>query len=156
MAAVAAVIEAGPRTGLVCLLRAVRSVDAGQVASPDGLASRVEGGFILAPSRRLKEQVRFDRTRIPSEDRASHPILTFSQVPPARPGRGDQAKQVLGAGNPPGGRGPADSDRSGDGPSPQEPDGARRRPFTTGRKRPGARACDPEGSRHGPRGRGPA
>jgi nicotinate dehydrogenase subunit B len=82
MAAAAVEVEVSRRNGQIRVLRAVLSVDAGKVVNPDGLANQVEGGFIQHLSWTLKEQVRFDRTRILSEDWASYPILTFNEVPP--------------------------------------------------------------------------
>ena len=82
MAAAAVEIEVSRRNGQIRVLRAVLSVDAGKVVNPDGLANQVEGGFIQHLSWTLKEQVRFDKTRVLSEDWASYPILTFNEVPP--------------------------------------------------------------------------
>ncbi len=82
MSAVALEVEVSRRNGRLQVLRAVCSVDAGQVVNPDGLSNQIEGGFVQALSWALKEQVRFDNTRILSEDWASYPILTFNEVPP--------------------------------------------------------------------------
>lgn len=82
MSAVAVEIQVNRRNGRVQVLRAVTSVDAGTVVNPDGLANQIEGGFIQALSWALKEEVRFDRTRVLSDDWVSYPILTFSEVPP--------------------------------------------------------------------------
>jgi CO/xanthine dehydrogenase Mo-binding subunit len=49
--------------------------------NPDGLANQIEGGAIQATSWTLKEQVRFDRTRVTSGSWESYPILRFSEVP---------------------------------------------------------------------------
>ncbi|MGZ5176532.1 MAG: molybdopterin cofactor-binding domain-containing protein, partial [Burkholderiales bacterium] len=53
----------------------------GRVVNPDGIRNQAEGGVIQATSWTLKEQVRFDRTRITTRDWDSYPILTFSEVP---------------------------------------------------------------------------
>jgi CO/xanthine dehydrogenase Mo-binding subunit len=82
--AVAVEIEMSRRNGQVRVVRAVCSADAGQIVNPDGLANQIEGGFIQALSWAMKEQVRHDRTRILSEDWASYPILTFTEVPPVQ------------------------------------------------------------------------
>jgi CO/xanthine dehydrogenase Mo-binding subunit len=58
------------------------AVDAGQIVNPDGLRNQIEGGAIQSTSWTLKEQVRFDRTRVTSADWESYPILRFSEVPP--------------------------------------------------------------------------
>ena len=57
------------------------AVDAGAVVSPDGLRNQVEGGAIQSTSWTVKEQVRFDRSRVTSTDWESYPILRFSEVP---------------------------------------------------------------------------
>jgi CO/xanthine dehydrogenase Mo-binding subunit len=57
------------------------AVDVGRVINPDGVRNQIEGGAIQATSWTLKERVRFDRTRITSEDWESYPILRFSEVP---------------------------------------------------------------------------
>jgi nicotinate dehydrogenase subunit B len=57
------------------------AVDVGRVVNPDGVRFQIEGGAIQATSWTLKEQVRFDRRRITSEDWESYPILRFSEVP---------------------------------------------------------------------------
>ncbi|MEV6603794.1 molybdopterin cofactor-binding domain-containing protein [Kutzneria sp. NPDC051319] len=61
--------------------RLTLAVDAGAVVSPDGLRNQVEGGAIQSTSWTVKEQVRFDRSRVTSTDWESYPILRFSEVP---------------------------------------------------------------------------
>ena len=63
-------------------LGAVAANDSGHIVSPDGIANQIEGGLIQSLSWSLKEEVKFDDTRVTSEDWASYPILTFSEVPP--------------------------------------------------------------------------
>jgi len=67
--------------GAVRLTRVVAAADAGQIINPDGLRNQIEGGIIQAASWALKEQVRFDTSRITSRDWASYPILTFDEIP---------------------------------------------------------------------------
>ena len=76
--AVVAEIEAGRE---IRVLRLVIAVDVGLVINPDGVANQIEGGAIQAASWTLKEQVRFDRTRITSDSWDDYPILRFSEVP---------------------------------------------------------------------------
>ena len=76
--AVVAEIEAGRE---VRVARLVIAVDVGLAINPDGVANQIEGGAIQAASWTLKEQVRFDRTRIVSSDWDGYPILRFSEVP---------------------------------------------------------------------------
>jgi CO/xanthine dehydrogenase Mo-binding subunit len=82
--AVALECEVTPRNGRVRVLRAVAAAESGQPVSPDGIANQIEGGLIQSLSWTLKEEVRFDETRVMSEDWASYPILTFSEVPPVQ------------------------------------------------------------------------
>ena len=65
----------------VRVLRAVAAIDCGRAVNPDGIANQVEGGIVQAVSWALKEQVRFDRTRITSRTWDDYPILKFSEVP---------------------------------------------------------------------------
>ncbi len=59
----------------------VAAVDCGRIINPDGVINQAEGGIVQAMSWTLREQVRFDRTRITSRDWESYPILTFGEVP---------------------------------------------------------------------------
>lgn len=61
--------------------RLVCATDVGLVINPDGVINQVEGGAIQAASWALKEAVRFDRTRVTSDQWESYPILTFGEVP---------------------------------------------------------------------------
>ena len=57
------------------------AVDVGRVVNPDGVRNQIEGGATQATSWALKERVRFDRTRITSDDWESYPVLRFSEAP---------------------------------------------------------------------------
>ncbi len=57
------------------------AVDVGRVISTDGVVNQIEGGAIQTVSWVLKEQVRFDRTRLTSRSWEDYPILRFSEVP---------------------------------------------------------------------------
>ena len=61
--------------------RLTLAVDVGRVVNPDGVRNQIEGGAVQSTSWTLKEQVRFDRTRITSTDWESYPILRFSETP---------------------------------------------------------------------------
>lgn len=63
------------------LVKAVAAVDCGRTISPDGVANQVEGGIVQAVSWVLKEQVRFDRSRITTRSWDDYPILRFSEAP---------------------------------------------------------------------------
>jgi len=61
--------------------RVVAAVDCGRVINPDGVKNQAEGGIVQATSWTLKEQVRFDRTRITSRTWEDYPVITFSEAP---------------------------------------------------------------------------
>ncbi len=65
----------------VRVLRVVAAIDCGRVVNPDGVINQAEGGIVQAASWTLKEQVRFDRTRITTCTWEDYPILTFSEAP---------------------------------------------------------------------------
>jgi CO/xanthine dehydrogenase Mo-binding subunit len=64
------------------VVKAVAAVDCGRTINPDGVANQVEGGIVQAVSWVLKEQVRFDRSRVTTRNWDSYPILRFSEAPP--------------------------------------------------------------------------
>jgi nicotinate dehydrogenase subunit B len=80
--AVALEVEVNRSSGHIRVLRAVTAVDSGHIVNPDGVINQIEGGLIQSLSWTLKEEVKFDDTRVLSSDWASYPILTFSEVPP--------------------------------------------------------------------------
>jgi CO/xanthine dehydrogenase Mo-binding subunit len=80
--AVALEVEVNRRNGRIRVLRAVASADVGHIVNPDGVSNQIEGGLIQSLSWSLKEEVKFDDTKVLSNDWASYPILTFSEVPP--------------------------------------------------------------------------
>jgi len=57
------------------------AVDVGQVINSDGLINQVEGGIIQAVSFVLKEEVKYDRTRVTLQSWDDYPILSFAEVP---------------------------------------------------------------------------
>ncbi|WP_254185205.1 molybdopterin cofactor-binding domain-containing protein [Nocardioides panacis] len=77
--AVVAEVEA---ESAVRVRRLTVAVDVGLVLNPDGVRNQIEGGAVQATSWTLKERVRFDRTRVTSDDWESYPVLRFSEVPP--------------------------------------------------------------------------
>jgi CO/xanthine dehydrogenase Mo-binding subunit len=80
-AAVVVDVAIDDETAAIRLEHAVIAADAGEIVDPDGLANQLEGGFVQSASWTLKEQVRFDDTRITSVDWDTYPILTFDEVP---------------------------------------------------------------------------
>lgn len=79
--AVVVVLAVDDATAEIRLERIVIAADAGQIVDPDGLVNQLEGGAVQSASWTLKEQVRFDRTRVTSVDWETYPILTFLEVP---------------------------------------------------------------------------
>ncbi len=55
--------------------------DVGTVVNPDGARNQLEGGATQAASWTVAERVRFDRTRITSDDWESYPVLRFGATP---------------------------------------------------------------------------
>jgi nicotinate dehydrogenase subunit B len=82
LCAVAMEVDVNRRNGRVRVVRVATAADSGHVVSPDGISNQIEGGVIQSLSWSLKEEVKFDNSRVLSEDWASYPILTFSEVPP--------------------------------------------------------------------------
>ncbi len=66
---------------MVRVPRVVAALDCGRVVNPDGVINQAEGGIVQATSWTLKEQVRFDRTRITSRTWEDYPVITFSEAP---------------------------------------------------------------------------
>jgi CO/xanthine dehydrogenase Mo-binding subunit len=68
-------------TGTIKVERVACAHDCGQIINPDGVRAQVEGCIIQTLSRVMKEEVKFDRSRVLSVDWSSYPILTFSEAP---------------------------------------------------------------------------
>src|SRR5262252_279683 len=64
------------------IVKAVAAVDCGRTINPNGVANQVEGGIVQAVSWALKEQVRFDQSRITTRTWDDYSILRFSEAPP--------------------------------------------------------------------------
>jgi len=69
------------RTGVVRVQRVTIAQDCGLVVNPGAVRNQIEGGVIQSISRALKEEVRFDRSRVTTLDWASYPIITFNEIP---------------------------------------------------------------------------
>ena len=67
--------------GRIRVTRVAATHDCGQIISPDGVRSQVEGCILQTIGRTLYEEVKFDRNHVTSRDWASYPILTFPDVP---------------------------------------------------------------------------
>jgi nicotinate dehydrogenase subunit B len=66
---------------MIKVVRAIAAVDCGRTINPKGVANQVEGGVVQAASWILKEQVRFDRSRITTRTWDDYPILRFTEAP---------------------------------------------------------------------------
>ena len=88
--------ENAPNKALITLTRALRrgaarrrptpfvgrfAADHWDKYAPDGVKNQIEGTMLQSLSRALKEEVRFDQSRITSADWGMYPILTFSDAP---------------------------------------------------------------------------
>ena len=104
--AAVAEVEADRRSGAVRVTRVVVAHDCGLVINPDGVRAQIEGNVIQTVSRTLKEELKWNRSRVTSVDWASYPILTFPEAPrveielinrPAEPpwGAGEPAAAVV-------------------------------------------------------------
>ena len=80
--AVALEVDVNRTSGHIRVRQAVGSADCGHIVNPDGVSNQIEGGLIQSLSWTLKEEVKFDDSRILSTDWSIYPILTFSEVPP--------------------------------------------------------------------------
>jgi CO/xanthine dehydrogenase Mo-binding subunit len=79
--AVAINVDVEHESGRVRLGRVVAAVDSGQAVNPDGIANQIQGGIVQSASWTLYESVRFDETRILSQDWSTYPMLRFGNVP---------------------------------------------------------------------------
>jgi nicotinate dehydrogenase subunit B len=79
--AVVADVAVDRKSGRVRLTRAVAAVDAGQIVNPDGVINQIEGGIIQSASWTLKEEMKFDATRVKTRSWADYPIVRFEEVP---------------------------------------------------------------------------
>jgi CO/xanthine dehydrogenase Mo-binding subunit len=79
--AAVAEVEVDKTTGKVTVKKVTLAHDCGLIVNPDGLKNQIEGNIIQGVSRTLLEQVQFDATGIKNLDWASHPIITFADIP---------------------------------------------------------------------------
>ncbi len=79
--AAVAEVEADRPSGQVRVKRVVVAQDCGQIINPDGVRAQIEGCVIQTTSRTLKEELKWDRSRVTSLDWVTYPILTFPEVP---------------------------------------------------------------------------
>ncbi len=79
--AMVAEVTVNRRTGAVRVMKVFVAHDCGLVINPDGVKNQIEGNVVQTISRTLKEEVRFDRSRVTSLDWRGYPILTFAEAP---------------------------------------------------------------------------
>ncbi len=79
--AVVAEVAVDPASGATRLRHVTVAHDCGLIINPDGVRNQIEGNIIQGASRALKEEVRFDTTRVLSRDWETYPILKFSEIP---------------------------------------------------------------------------
>ena len=74
-------VEVNRQTGAVRCTRFFVAHDCGQIINPDGVRAQIEGQIIQTTSRTLKEELKWDRSRVTSVDWVTYPILKFPEVP---------------------------------------------------------------------------
>jgi len=74
-------VEVNRKTGVVRVPRVIIAHDCGLVVNPGAVRNQIEGGVIQSISRALKEEVKFDRSRVTTLDWASYPIIKFEEIP---------------------------------------------------------------------------
>lgn len=79
--AMVAEVEVDRRSGRVWAKRFTVAHDCGLIINPKGLELTIEGNVVMALSRTLFEEVRFDRDQVLSVDWASYPILEIQDAP---------------------------------------------------------------------------
>jgi CO/xanthine dehydrogenase Mo-binding subunit len=74
-------VEVNRSTGEIVVKRMVVAHDCGLMINPDGVRQQIEGNVIQTVSRTLKEELKWNRSRVTSVDWRSYPILKFPEVP---------------------------------------------------------------------------
>jgi nicotinate dehydrogenase subunit B len=74
-------VEVNRQTGAIRCTRFYVAHDCGQIINPDGVRAQIEGNIIQTVSRTLKEELKWNRSRVTSVDWTSYPILKFPEVP---------------------------------------------------------------------------
>jgi CO/xanthine dehydrogenase Mo-binding subunit len=79
--AAVAEVEVNRASGDIVVKRVVVAHDCGLMINPDGVRQQIEGNVIQTVSRTLKEELKWNRSRVTSVDWRSYPILKFPEVP---------------------------------------------------------------------------
>ncbi len=79
--AAVAEVEVDRKSGAVVCKRFVVAHDCGLMINPDGVKAQLEGNVVQTVSRTLKEELKWDRSRVTTVDWKTYPILRFPEVP---------------------------------------------------------------------------
>jgi len=79
--AAVAEVEVDRSSGGIRVTKFYVTQDCGQIINPDGVKNQLDGNILQTVSRTLKEELKFDRSRVTSVDWQSYPILTFPEMP---------------------------------------------------------------------------
>src|SRR5205823_669238 len=79
--AAVAEVEVDRASGAVRCTKVTVSHDCGQIINPEGVKTQIEGNIIQTVSRTLKEELKWNRSRVTSVDWVTYPILRFPDVP---------------------------------------------------------------------------
>jgi nicotinate dehydrogenase subunit B len=74
-------VEVNRKTGAIHVKRFVCAHDCGLIVNPDALRGVIAANLIQSMSRSLKEEVKFDRSRVTSVDWVTYPVARASDVP---------------------------------------------------------------------------
>jgi nicotinate dehydrogenase subunit B len=74
-------VEVDRRSGQIKVAKFYVVHDCGQMINPDGVRNQIDGNILQTVSRTLKEELKFDRSRVTSLDWESYPILRFPEMP---------------------------------------------------------------------------
>ena len=74
-------VEVNRSSGDIKVAKIFVTHDCGQIINPDGLRNQIDGNILQTVSRTLKEELKFDRSRVTSLDWESYPILRFPEMP---------------------------------------------------------------------------
>ena len=75
-------VQVNRQTGVVRVVRFVMAHDCGLVINPLGLTQTLQANIVQTLSRTMREEVRFDRSKVTSVDWVTYPIARMSDVPP--------------------------------------------------------------------------
>jgi nicotinate dehydrogenase subunit B len=79
--ATVAEVQVDRKTGVVTVKRMIVAADPGIVVNPIAIRAQIEGATIFATSRALKEEVKYDRSKLTTVDWETYPILRFTEIP---------------------------------------------------------------------------